>query len=129
MPTDSRAVSMPNVLGIHNIEDNDGNRLETEVQDAFARVEDFIQAHIRRNDDVPDKPCKVTIEMDIHASGVFGRSVATRVNVKLPDKGPERVMLARSQDGLIVTDGRPIRQSKLPFGPRDEDRDNEERDE
>jgi len=120
---------MPNVLGIHNIEDNDGNRLETEVQDAFARVEDFIQAHIRRNDDVPDKPCKVTIEMDIHASGVFGRSVATRVNVKLPDKGPERVMLARSQDGLIVTDGRPIRQSKLPFGPRDEDRDNEERDE
>lgn len=103
-------------LSLDTLEDDSGHRLTDEFVDAVARVNNHIQEHMDQNGgDVPDKPYKVTVEVEIEASGVFSRAITWNVAVKYPATGRKHSQFASSRDGVIVTQ-QPAGQERLPLG-------------
>ena len=89
-------------ISIAGIHDPNGETLVGEADEAIQRVEDFFQQHLVRTQDVPAKPAKVVIELEIMATGPSGRSIDYTVDVKYPSTAVKRNQYAASDGSRIV---------------------------
>lgn len=89
-------------ISIGDIHDPNGVTLVGEADEAIQRVEDYFQQALTRTGDLPEKPAKVVIELEIMATGPAGRSIDYKVDTKYPSTAVKRSQFAASDGTHIV---------------------------
>ena len=101
-------------LTLETLEDDDGVKLASEINDALVKAEEHIQKLIAElKDNPPEKPIIITARVELTPRGQYSREVSFEVETKFPKLVKRHNVLARSKDGRLTV--HPSTQQRMAY--------------